>query len=406
MRKLLQSKKAGSILAIVMFFVVITSITGVAVLAIGAQKRIFAVRTGQEITARCAADAGLTKAICEMNAKLQTGELSDSSLPQVTDEAVPGVYATFSYQVAVKSSKFGKEYTITSIGNSAYAEETVSATLRLQGCGEYGILVRDSIVLKANTLLDGFNCVNPSDTSVQAQIGTTSVSNDKIVLNNGVVVDGDVFVGVGGNVDAVIKDMGAKTGDRYAVWEEPDFPVITAPQLPAMGKIQVKGEDQLITPAESGKYTSIDLQQKATVSARLVISGGKVVLHITDNIDLGQGCEIVVMPGASLDLYVNGDIKSGEEAGFNNENIPVNFKLWGLATDKQEFQLNAKSSCLGQIYAPNANVIVKAKGNLYGAFTAKSFEMGSGGNLFYDGSLRNVNTDDEGVRFVVSRWSE
>ena len=406
MRNLLQSKKAGSILAIVMILIVVLVVTGGAMLALGSQSRAFAIRDGSQITARCAADAGLTKAICEMNAKLQTGELSDSSLPQVTDEAVPGVYAAFSYQVAVKSSKGGKEYTITSIGNSAYAEKTVSATLRLRGCGEYAVLAQDHIELKANTLVDGFNCANPSDTSVQVQIGTTSVSHDKVVLNNGVVVDGDVFVGVGGNVDAVIKDMGAKTGDRYAMWEEPDFPVITAPLLPAMGKIQVKGQDQIITPAESGKYTSIDLQQKATVSARLVISGGKVVLHITGNIDLGQGCEIVVMPGASLNLYVSGNIKSGEGAGFNNENIPANFKLWGLATDKQEFQLNAKSSCLGQIYAPNANAIVKAKGDLYGAFTAKSFEMKSGGNLFYDGSLRNVNTDDEGVRFVVSRWSE
>jgi hypothetical protein len=234
-----------------------------------------------------------------------------------------------------------------------------------------------------------------------------------MILNNGVYIDGDVLVGFGGNVATVIKDQGSTvTGYKGSLDENPEFPPVTAPLLPAKGKIQVKGTDQLITPAESGKYTSIDLQQKAGVDANLVITGGKVVLHITGNIDLGQGCEIVVMPGASLDLYVNGNIKSGEDSGFNNMGTPPDLKLWGLAQDplppdpKQDWQLNAKSEYFGQIYAPEATVQVNAKGDLYGAFTSYDFEMKSGGNLYYDGALRDVNLNDPGVRFVLKRWGE
>jgi len=415
MRNSAQSKKSGSILAVVMVLIVVLVVTGGAMLALGSQSRVFAIRDGSGITARCAADAGLTKALCEMNAKLQTGELSDSSLPQVTDEAVPGIHAAFSYQVATKSSQGGKEYTITSIGNSAYAEKTISATLRLQGCGEYGVLMRDRIILKAGTLVGGRDSSDPGNLNppVEVQIGTVSTASESIILNNGVTVDGDVLVGFGGNPDTVIKDLGATiTGHKGNLDEDPYLPPVTPPLLPAMGKIQVKGQDQLITPAESGQYTSIDLQQQAGVDANLVITGGKVVLHITGNINLGQGCEIVVMPGASLELYASGNIKSNEDSGFNNLGTPLDLKLWGLAQDplpatpQQNWQLNAKSAYFGQVYAPEATVQVNAKSELWGAFTVYSFEMMNAGKLFYDGALRNVNLNDEGVRFVLKRWSE
>jgi hypothetical protein len=240
---------------------------------------------------------------------------------------------------------------------------------------------------------------------VPIEIGTASTLAGKIVLNNGVVVDGSVLVGVGGNPDVVIKDLGAETGIRCSLPEEPYFPSVTAPSLPKEGAITAHGQTIRISPADSGKYKGITLK-RAVAPAILEITGGEVVLHVTGDINMGEGCEIKISKGSSLSLYVDGDILASEDSGFNNEGVPADFELWGTAKDEQRFQLNAKSEYFGQLYAPNATVTVAAKGDLYGAFTAEKFEMKAGGNLFYDGALRDVDHDDEGVRFVLERWYE
>ena len=59
--KLLQTKRGGFTLAMVLFVVLLLLIIGVGVLSVGAQRRLGGVRTCSEITARSAADAGLTQ---------------------------------------------------------------------------------------------------------------------------------------------------------------------------------------------------------------------------------------------------------------------------------------------------------------------------------------------------------
>jgi len=421
-------KRRGSILALVVITIVIFFVIGAALLTLGFNSRIFAIRTAADISARCAADAGLTEAVAVMNVN---PSYYFNNPPQKPDTDLPNSEptATFSYKVyKLPKNEFGiisNEFGVISIGRCNVARRTVWGLLRLRGVGDTGVLVRDSMVLKAGTLVDGRDSRYPNNPNieVEVQIGTASIASDSMILNNGVYIDGDVLVGFGGNVATVIKDQGATvTGYKGSLDENPEFPPVTPPILPVLNeKIEYKGlnkENLLtgtwqITPLKSGVYTRIDLQQQATTSAVLEIVGGKVVLHITGDIDLGQGCEIRIAKGASLELFVDGNIISREDSGFNNQGLPPDLKLWGQAHDPlltpdktQKWQLNAKSEYFGQIYAPEMNVEVKAKGDLYGAFTAYSFNMMSGGNLYYDGALRNVNPNDPGVRFVLNRWGE
>jgi hypothetical protein len=399
--RLLQLKKPSFVMTLVLLTGVILLITGAGLLSLGLNSRTLAIRNATRIAARCAADAGLTKAICEMNERLEN-PLCGSYLVLAINEALPNCDATFSYSTVAKKDG---EYIVRSVGKCGASQSTVYGRVRLQGRSEHGILVQDTISLKAGTLVDGFNSSDPTNTNVELQMGTTSILPDSIILNNGVVVDGDVLVGVGGDVNTVIKDLGAKTRYRYCMLEEMDFPTVTLPALPNKGTINAHSKTIIIHPKDSGEYNSITLK-RGNQPAKLEITGGEVVLHITGDIDLGQDCEIEVKKGASLSLYVDGDILAGEDSGFNNQNVPANLKLWGLNEGEQQFQLNAKSEYFGQLYAPCATVTVRAKGNLYGAFTAKSFDMKSGGNIFYDGALRNVDLNDEGVRFILTRWRQ
>jgi hypothetical protein len=400
-RRLLQSVRRGSALPLVMAAVLILFVMGMGLLSLGLHSRILAIRAGSEIVARCAADAGLTQAVYEMNEKLKAQPWDGSTLPQATGQALPNCSATFSYTV---TGDLASGYYLESTGNYILADRKVSCILPLQGPFEKAIFVQGALILKAGTVVDGYNSGDPSITDVAVCIGTNSTLTDSIVLNSGVTVDGDVLIGPSGSVEDVIQDHGASTGDRYALIEEVEFPVVTPPGLANKGILMIHGTTVVIGPADSGQYTKIVIKRAAEPGI-LEISGGEVVLEVSGDIDLGQDCEIIVASDASLTSYLGGNLNTDNNAGINNQNAPGDFKLYGTGTD-QTFIIRAKSEVLGAIYAPNADITVMAAGDVYGSFVGNSFQMMSGGNFYYDEALKEVSVNDEAVQFVVRGWSE
>jgi len=379
---------------------------GIGLLSLGFNGRVFSMRTASDIAARCAADAGLTMALFEMNEKLKVKPWNDSTLPEVIDVELPYSDQVCSYRV---TGNLAGGYEIASLGESGQARRAVSATIGLQGAFDHAILTKGNLWLKSGTIIDGYNSADLSDTDVDVSIGSQSTSKDSVTLNNGVVVDGDVFAG-GGDLDAAIKDLGAKImGGKY-VSAPIDLPEVTAPALPVKGTaLGAKGSVLSITEADNGVYTAIKLSSTGKPGV-LEVSSGDVVLHVTGNIDLGNSCEIVVKGDATLTIYVDGNIVSGLGSGINTEAPPeqaATFQLYATGTGPQKFDVKAKNKFTGVIYAPNADVDLYANGDAYGSVVADSFEFKSGGNFHYDEALSKMNNvDDEAVRFVVTRWHE
>jgi hypothetical protein len=403
MKRWIRSKRTGSALVLVLLAATLLMAMGVGTLSLGLRGRILAARDADQVEARCAADAGLSKALFEMNQTLGAG-WNGSFLPAGTDQTLPNSDATFSYST---SGNLAAGYGVQSTGNANGSAKTVNAALRLQGLFESAILTQGSLILKSGTVIDGYNSGDPSVTGVEAKIATTSTLADQIVLNNGVVVNGPVFAGVDGDPALVIKDLGGTYDYPATITQEVDFPPIIIPTLANMGTdISVMGATLTIGPADSGQYTAIALK-RTNQPAVLEIDGGDVELHITGDVTLGQDCEIVVQPGASLTLYLDGDMVAANNSGFNNlTQVASNLIIYGTGTGPQSFDLKAKSDVFGVVYAPNADIDVYAVGDVYGSIVANSFEFKAGGNFYYDEALKDVSVDDAGVRFIVTRWSE
>jgi len=405
MKKLLQSKKRGSAIPLAVVVVLVLLAMGVGLLRMGLNSRVFSIRSTSDIAARCAADAGLTKALFEMNEKLQVTIWDGSTLPQAIDANLPNFDAVFSYSVTGDPAS---GYTISSVGTAGQAQRTVYATLELKGLFERAILTKEYLILKSGTILDGYNSLDPLDTDFDVDIGTQSTLADSIILNSGVIVEGDIIVGLGGDPNTVIKDLGATTGYQYpAIEEEPLLP-ITPPALTDWGiDITVTGETVTLDPTKNGQYGNLILESSVT-SGILEISGD-VVLYLTGNIDLGNSCELLVKADSSLTVYIDGDIHCRTGSSVNNENPPedpMKFQLYGTSETIQYFDIKAKTTWSAVIYAPNADIDLYANGDFYGSVIAKNFELKSGGNYHYDEALREVEIDDEGVHFVVNRWHE
>jgi hypothetical protein len=285
----------------------------------------------------------------------------------------------------------------------------------LKGLFEDAIFVKQQLILKSDTVVDAFNSLDASDTDSTAKIGTASTAEDQIILNNNVTVKGDVVVGVDGDPTTVIKDLGGTTGERYAMKEEQEFPPVIPPILPDRGSISLTGKTLTIGPANSGRYAAIDALQgvvkdkgvTTVTPAILEVTGGDVILHVTGDIWFGNLCEIVIRLGSSLTVYADGDIAFGNSGGVDNQTgYAGNFKLYGTGLPVQKWDLKAKSEAFGAIYAPNADIIVFAKGDIGSSIVCNNLEFKAGGNFHYDAALRDVTTQDEGVQFVLKYWSE
>jgi len=379
-KKLLKSKRNGSAIALVLVAVVILLVIGAGLLNLGLHGRSLAARTSVEIAARSAADAGLTKAVFEMNEKLKFIPWDGNTMPHATNEALPNCNATFSYTV---TGDLGNGYNVESIGSSSQAARSVKANLRLKGVFDYGILSKGTIKLYSGTVVDGYDSENPGETDVPVQIATASTDEGSITLMGNANVDGGTLLGV----DAC-------------------FPKVNPPELVEMGMIDIQNTTLTLGPADSGEYTDISIKTDGTLIIDAGVDGGEVVLYVPGDMWLGQGCELVIRPNTSLAIYLDGDLTAGNSAGINNETQDsTNFVLYGTGED-QTFDLKAKSSWYGAIYAPEADISIKAGSDIYGSFIGSSFENKAGGFIFYDAALRNVETTDIGVTFVVERWQE
>ena len=398
--RLVRSKDSGAAIILALLAVVMLFIMGQGLLSLGLNSRIFAIRNSSEVVARCAADAGLTKAVLEMNERLIAKPWNDSSLPQATNQALPGCNATFSFTVAGNSS-IG--YTVKSTGNSNLAQQSVTATLRLKSIFDYAIFAAEKLSMENNNTVNGYNS-DTGETDLSIQIGTASTAPDSIVIGAGSTINGNVVVGAGGNPATVIYNEGTIVGVSYPAVEEHVFPTITAPTLPDMCPLDVPGTT-VLSPADSGKYDAI-----SSNGGILEVDGGDVVLHITGDINMDNGSVIQIKPGSSLTIYADGDMKFVNDAGINNETgICKNLKLYatsGEGDDKQVFELKNNSEAFGAIYAPNTDIILKNNASLYGAVTCNSLTVKNNGSFNYDMALRDVTVNDESVRFLIKRWHE
>jgi hypothetical protein len=413
MNKLLKSKRRGSAVPLVVVAVVILLAMGVGLLSLGMNTRVYSIRTAQEIAARCAADAGLEMALFEMNEKLKVKPWNDSTLPQAKNVKLPYSDEVCSYRVI---GDLAGGYTLISLGESSEARRFVSGRIVLQSGFNHAILTKEQLVLKSDTIVDGYNSADLTDTEFVVDIGSQSNANDSVVLNMGVVVNGDAFVATGADLDEAFKGAGTVTGNKHTSPPTP-LPTVTAPDLPAKLAIDATGQTVKLTPADSGTYPEIYLRQLVTkgkdasiTPSVLEVSGGEVKLHITGDIQLENSCEIQIGPNASLIIYTDGNIHCRNGSSINSDNPPEmaeTLQIFATGEDKQFIDIKAKSEFTGTIYAPDDDVVLYAKGDAYGSVVADSFNYMAGGNFYFDEALRdNVDVNDEAVQFVVTQWRE
>lgn len=171
---------------------------------------------------------------------------------------------------------------------------------------------------------------------------------------------------------------------------------MTLDALPSSGSLK-----NSTTISSSAKYSDIKLANSKTVTIT-----GDVALYIEGDMSLGNSVDIDIEEGASLTLYLGGNLEQKNSSALNNDTKEAkNLQIYGLdSCEVMDFKNS--SEMYGTIYAPNADVVIHNSNKTYGAIIVKSLEWKNSSELHYDVSLRDVDADDEAVQFVMTKWYE
>jgi hypothetical protein len=398
----------GAALLLSVVIMVIFTIVGEALLMLSLQSRVQANRVKREAWAQAAADAGAEETLVAMTQVLADGNKGFWGELQLwkPNKDLSSIEASYSVHLESWSEEEGG-FEIRSAGRSGNMARDVYVTYRLKGLFESAVLARSSIDLKAATCVDSVNTevsLDPSYSTGRASIGTSSIIDGSVSLGMMAFVDGPIFIGPDGNIDTVIDDHGAITGPRYVLAEIPVFPIIMPPEglTDYAMDISVNHGTIVFGPGDSGIYTGVDIGM-----GNLEIDGGDVILHVTGNINLGQGCEILIRPSSTLEVYFEGDFIAGNSNGINSETqSPKSLMLYAIGLPGQQVILKAKGDFFGAVYAPDADVIIYNGGDVYGSIVCNTFEMKNSAAFYYDEALKKVSSDDKGVQLIISAWRE
>jgi hypothetical protein len=133
---------------------------------------------------------------------------------------------------------------------------------------------------------------------------------------------------------------------------------------------------------------------------------GNTVLHIEGDLALSGQAQIVILPGASLKLYVGGNVALHGNGVMNLAANALSFQVMGLPTCKS-IDFGGNAAFTGVVYAPDAHVQMGGGGNntydTVGAITAKSVGLNGHFNFHYDEMLGRVAGPE---LYKVASWNE
>ncbi len=147
---------------------------------------------------------------------------------------------------------------------------------------------------------------------------------------------------------------------------------------------------------------------------------GQVRLFIDGDMNLSGAAQLIIEPGAALEVYVTGRVNLG--GGLVNQNtsptltfenngesvtIPT-FAIYSSFAGTNGVQIGGNTQIFASVYAPRTSVTVAGSGGLYGAVRGGTVSVTGAGGIHYDEALADAgagSSEDEELS-RVTRWIE
>ncbi len=119
---------------------------------------------------------------------------------------------------------------------------------------------------------------------------------------------------------------------------------------------------------------------------RTMLVTGDVTLYVNGNLSTSGAGAIIIVPGASLKLYVAGSANFTGNGIVNQSGLARNLSIYGLNTCPS-IAYSGTSALIGTVNAPEAALKFSGISSAFGAFTANSITISGGSMVHYDEAL-------------------
>ena len=247
------------------------------------------------------------------------------------------------------------------------------------GLGHSASLAVDGQILMSNTA----SIVGAGGAPVS--VSTNSTAPGAFSMTNSASVAGDAFCGPGGVVASVIQTPsgGAIAGDRAALPAPVPMPELDAPtDLGAsVGDRTYAGVTATIS--SSFRASTVVIRGNSTVSI-----SGDVVILAEELFEVSNNCEIRLLPGARLTIYVEKAIELHNNIRLNNGGDPSNVRIMNLGTT--DMTIDNHVSFAGRIVSPRSRVTIGNNATVTGSILAASARMTNSGQLVGSGAATDA----------------
>jgi len=232
--------------------------------------------------------------------------------------------------------------------------------------GTYGISVWDIIEVNDNALIDAV--------SGTAILSNNNTGKNMVKLRKRSIINGDVYVGPGGDPGNVIKiaPHAQLNGNTGILTSAVTIPSIVAPSLGASsGNVKYSSGTTIIN-------SNIHCQKLTIENSAVVQISGEVNILAEDDVLVDDNAEIQILPGGTLNLYGKTTIIFGGHSKANvNTADPAMFKIYHMGSGKGT-RTAFRDNCV--VYAeglgPDSNDY-KAKGDaeVFGTYRGKTLTV-------------------------------
>ncbi|NNF42893.1 MAG: fibro-slime domain-containing protein [Phycisphaerales bacterium] len=258
--------------------------------------------------------------------------------------------------------------------NSGIHEDNGNADV---GQLNFAIAVREKIELD-DAEIDAFDSnegpYGAGNNGSYARISTNAIKKkEKIHLKSNSVINGNVLIGPYGDIDEVVNiESGSTINGSIGYQDQPyPIPVVAPPPLgTSVGDREYNGGSHAI---------SADLYCKKLKlkSGAIVTIHGERTIRIDDKLEMEDGSEIRLAPGATLTLYVKKDIKLDKDCKINmNTGNPQLVSLRRTSVGKKG-KIELKDGSAIAAWAQGAKTELKVEDNsaYYGSFTGRKVKI-------------------------------
>ncbi len=233
---------------------------------------------------------------------------------------------------------------------------------------------------------------------IPAVLATNCTTAAECVVLGNSEVHGNILVGVGGNPNTVVdispnSDVFGTLGNLSAPLASPVFAAPTGLGPSTGNLLYNSGTSEIGTNLHVGEL-------RITSSARVVIKPGThVVIYAESGVwidaNANANCGLFIGAGASLDLYVRGEMNLLTRAEALDLD-PSRFRIFML-NDELNMAGNAPSRLRAQVFAKGTNLEMTQSAQFWGTFWGGQLDMENSCKAYIDMSFQKGDLDSAGV---------